>query len=58
MFLCPLQRALETGMTTEEIQKMLRGIIEDVPDDEVTAVMFAQHYADTGETPPWNHGNA
>ncbi len=45
-------------MTTEEIQKMLRGIIEDVPDDEVTAVMFAQHYADTGETPPWNHGNA
>ncbi|BDZ68227.1 carboxymuconolactone decarboxylase family protein [Methanobacterium ferruginis] len=45
------KRALETGMTTEEIQKMLRGIIEDVPDDEVTAVMFAQHYADTRGNP-------
>ncbi|EKQ50667.1 MAG: alkylhydroperoxidase AhpD faimily protein [Methanobacterium sp. Maddingley MBC34] len=45
------KRALETGMSNEEIQKMLKGIIDDVPDDEVAGVMFAQHYADTRGTP-------
>lgn len=41
------KRALESGMTNEEIQKILAGVTEDVPADEVAAVMFAQHYADT-----------
>jgi AhpD family alkylhydroperoxidase len=45
------KRALETGMSNEEIQKMLKGIMDDVPNDEMTAVMFAQHYADTRGTP-------
>jgi len=45
------KRALESGMTTEEIQKMLKGITDDVPDNEVAAVMFAQHYADTRGNP-------
>ncbi|MDD1774872.1 MAG: carboxymuconolactone decarboxylase family protein [Methanobacterium sp.] len=39
--------ALEKGMSNEEIQKLLAGIMEDVPEDELTAVLFAQHYADT-----------
>jgi len=41
------KRALESGMSNEEIQKILAGIKDDIPDDEVAAVMFAQHYADT-----------
>jgi AhpD family alkylhydroperoxidase len=41
------KKALESGMSNEEIQKMLTGIMDDVPEDEVAAVMFAQHYADT-----------
>ncbi|BDZ70984.1 carboxymuconolactone decarboxylase family protein [Methanobacterium petrolearium] len=45
------KRALESGMTAEEIQNMLSGIMDDVPDDEVAAVMFAQHYADTRGNP-------
>ena len=45
------KRALESGMTAEEIQNMLSGIMDDVPDDEVAGVMFAQHYADTRGNP-------
>ncbi len=45
------KRALESGMSSEEIQKMLSGIIDGVPEDEVAAVMFAQHYADTRGNP-------
>lgn len=45
------KKALESGMTNEEIQKMLSGIIDDVPSSEIAAVMFAQHYADTRGNP-------
>jgi len=45
------KKALEKGMTNTEIQKMLAGILEDVPNEELTAVMFAQHYADTRGNP-------
>jgi AhpD family alkylhydroperoxidase len=41
------KKALERGMSGEEIHNMLAGIMDDVPDDELAAVMFAQHYADT-----------
>jgi len=39
--------ALEQGMSNEEIQKLLAGVTDGIPDDEVKAVFFAQHYADT-----------
>lgn len=39
--------ALEKGMSNQEIQKLLAGIMGEVPEDELTAVFFAQHYADT-----------
>lgn len=45
------RRALETGMSSEEIQGMLTGILDHVPDEEVAGVMFAQHYADTRANP-------
>lgn len=43
--------ALEAGMSGQEIQKMLAGINEEVPDTELPAVMFAQHYAETRGLP-------
>lgn len=39
--------ALEQGMSSEEIQKLLSGATDGIPIDEVKAVFFAQHYADT-----------
>jgi len=41
------QVALEKGMTEEEIQMLLSGNYETIPTDESTAILFAQHYADT-----------
>lgn len=43
--------ALEKGMSNHEIQKLLSGIMDDVPEDELTAVLFAQHYADSRAHP-------
>jgi len=43
--------ALEAGMSSRKIQNMLAGVIDDTPADEVTAVLFAQHYADTRGKP-------
>lgn len=43
--------ALEQGMTEEEISMLLAGDTGNVPKDELHAVMFAQHYADTKGKP-------
>ncbi|MGM0395719.1 MAG: carboxymuconolactone decarboxylase family protein [Bacillota bacterium] len=43
--------ALEAGMSGEEIQKMLSGVVDDVPEDQIQAIMFAQHYADSRGKP-------
>jgi len=45
------KKAIETGMSNEEIMNMLSGIIDDVPSEEIAAIMFAQHYADTRGNP-------
>ena len=45
------QMALEMGMDGEEIRRMLNGELRDVPEEEMTAVLFAQHYADTRGKP-------
>lgn len=39
--------ALEAGMSNEKIQNMLAGVSDDVPEKEMPAVVFAQHYAET-----------
>ena len=39
--------ALESGMSNEEIQNMLDGVVSDVPKQQLLAVMFAQHYAES-----------
>lgn len=40
------QMALETGMAHDEIRAMLNGEFCDIPEDEISAVLFAQAYAD------------
>lgn len=43
--------ALEQGFSQEEIQLLLSGDIRDVPPEEGSAIMFAQHYADSRGRP-------
>ena len=43
--------ALEAGMSSEEIQHMLLGVMTEVPSNELQAIMFAQHYADSRGKP-------
>ena len=45
------KKALEYGMNKEEIQNILAGNMDDIPADELEAVIFAQHYADTRGNP-------
>ena len=52
------RKALESGMSCEEIRQILAGSIDDVPADEVAAVVFAKQYADTRGNPTvksWQH---
>ncbi len=49
--------ALEQGMDNQEIQGLLTGTTDGIPDDELKAIYFAQHYADTRGNPSidsWN----
>ncbi len=54
---CPIcsyahtKMALEAGMTAKEIESMLAGLLQHVPTDELPAIMFAQHYANTRGKP-------
>lgn len=43
--------ALEAGMTNEEIENLLAGAFDHVPQKELTGVLFAQHYADSRGNP-------
>lgn len=43
--------ALEAGMSNEEVRRILSGAMDGVPSDEVPAVLFAQHYAETRGNP-------
>lgn len=49
--------ALEQGMSNMEIKKLLLGNSEGIPEEEMPAIVFAQHYADTKGNPTeqaWN----
>ncbi|MDI3519199.1 MAG: hypothetical protein PWQ34_1346 [Caldanaerobacter sp.] len=45
------QMALKSGMSNEEIKKLLNGEFGDVPEDQVVPLMFAEHYAETAGNP-------
>jgi len=52
--------ALETGMNSNEIMKLLSGVMDDVPKNEIQGILFGQHYADTRGNPStetWNQIN-
>ena len=38
--------ALEEGMSPEEVSAILGGELENIPEDELVGILFAQHYAD------------
>lgn len=45
--------ALRSGVSQEEIRLLANGRLEELPAEEVTALLFAQHYAETeGEPEP------
>lgn len=49
--------ALENGMSKEEVHSILSGSSKTIPEEELTAVLFAQHYADSRGYPSvttWN----
>jgi AhpD family alkylhydroperoxidase len=43
--------ALEAGLDSREIQDMLAGITDEVPAEELPAILFAQHYAESRGRP-------
>jgi len=43
--------ALEEGFSAEEIRAMLGGSLADVPPEQLSGVLFAQHYADQRGNP-------
>ena len=45
------QVSLRAGMHKEEIQRILSGDFDSAPQEELAALYFAQHYADSGGRP-------
>lgn len=54
---CPLcsyahtQKALESGIPADEVEGLLAGLQGNVPADQLPAVLFAQHYAESKGRP-------
>ena len=45
------KNALKAGMTEEEVEFLLSGGFDNVPKEQLEALLFAQHYADTNGYP-------
>jgi len=45
------RQALKSGVSTEEISRLLSGDIDTCPEEEATAVMYAQHWAESDAHP-------
>jgi len=45
------QVALKEGLNRAEIDHLLSGCLEEAPEEEIPALYFAQHYADSGGLP-------
>ncbi|MBK5202028.1 MAG: carboxymuconolactone decarboxylase family protein, partial [Spirochaetaceae bacterium] len=43
--------ALEAGLNGDEIKNLLAGAFDDVPSEELVAIMYAQHFAETRGLP-------
>ena len=45
------KQALKSGLTPEEITQLLSGDVENCPEDEAVAVIYAQHWAESDAHP-------
>ena len=45
------KQALLSGLSKEETEMLLNGVIDNCPDKEITALFYAQHWADTDANP-------
>ncbi len=43
--------ALKVGVTKEELRHLVQGQFDRLPEDEIIAILFAQHYAEQGGKP-------
>ena len=45
------KQALLSGLSREETEMLLKGVIDNCPDKEIPALFYAQHWADTDANP-------
>jgi AhpD family alkylhydroperoxidase len=45
------QEALKAGLPDDELQKLLEGVVDDAPAEELPALLYAQHWAETDGKP-------
>ncbi|MBN1368792.1 MAG: carboxymuconolactone decarboxylase family protein [Dehalococcoidaceae bacterium] len=45
------RQALKSGVGSAEIHRLLSGIVENSPEDELLAIIYAQHWAETNANP-------
>ena len=45
------KQALLSGLSREETEMLLKGVIDNCPDKEISALFYAQHWADTDASP-------
>ena len=45
------KQALLSGLSKEETEMLLKGVIDNCPEKEITALFYAQHWADTDANP-------
>jgi AhpD family alkylhydroperoxidase len=45
------RQALQSGLSGEEVRSLLSGNLEDCPEEEALALLYAQHWAEANATP-------
>ncbi len=45
------KEAVKAGLPDDELQKLLTGVVDDAPPDELTALLYAQHWAESNANP-------
>ena len=45
------KEAIKAGLPEAELQKLLGGVVDDAPDDELPALLYAQHWAESDANP-------
>jgi len=45
------REALKTGIAPDEVRRLLSGTVDDSPEDDVAALLYAQHWAESDAQP-------